>query len=269
MALAAAVCLTAIAASAAPAAKPAAKPAPKLSKYQQAQLEKFNNSAPADRYFGKMKLSYLGMNNTFRDAAISSGSHTTDPAIVNKIVFAEDALAGWGREFPRDPQLARTYFLAAQVDRKIWIKANQERAWGYLNRIVQLFPDTYFGKVVKKDLTLGFTEHYYADPVPCAVPRPDSTADTVPAMTPAEGAATPSPAPTPIQKAKGLKVQIETPPCIQPATPSPTPTPAATDLSPPSTPAASPAVPAAVPSATATPSVPPVTPTPPGTPAPH
>ena len=52
----------------------------KLTKWQQHVQEMFKNSAPADEYFGRMKLSYLGMNNTFRDSAISSGDHTTDAA---------------------------------------------------------------------------------------------------------------------------------------------------------------------------------------------
>ena len=197
--------LTAIAANAAP--PPAA--APKLTKWQQQQQKNYNNSAPADEYFGRAKMSYLGMNITFRDSAISSGAHTTDPAIVNKVAQAEDALGAWARKYPRDPQLARTYFLATQVDRKIWIKANQDRAWVYLNRLVQSFGSTYFGKLMKRDLATGFTEHYYALPLPCA-----------PAASPTEE---PSGAPAETTPAKGLRVQIIPQACVPQPTPSPSP----------------------------------------------
>ena len=171
-ALFAALAVTAIAASAAPAPPQPAK----LTKWQQAQQERFKNSAPADEYFGRMKMSFLGMNNTFRDSSISSGDHTTNQAIINKVALAEDALGDWARRYPRDPQLARTYFLAVQVERKIWVKANQDRAWIYLNRLVQIFPGTYFGKTLKRDIAIGFTEHYYQLPVPCATPTVASSA---------------------------------------------------------------------------------------------
>jgi hypothetical protein len=231
-----ALCITAIAASAAPAQ------APKLTKWQLQQLEKFKNSAPADEYFGRQKMSFLGMNNTFRDSAISSGEHTTDPAIINKVMLAEDALEAWARKYPRDPQLARTYFLATQVERKIWIKANQDRAWIYLNRLVQQFPDSFFGKSLKRDLTIGFTEHYYAAAQPCATPTPapeagasaasDAAALQVPAPeTPAPTPSplpSPSPGPTETTLSRGLKVQIIPQACVPAPTPSPAPSPSPT-----------------------------------------
>ncbi len=188
-ALFAALAITAIAASAAP----APPPPPKRTKWQQAEAERFKNSAPADEYFGRMKMSFLGMNNTFRDSAISSGDHTTDQGIVNKVALAEDALNDWARRYPRDPQLARTYFLAVQVERKIWIKPNQDRAWIYLNRLVQIFPDSYFGKTLKRDIAIGFTEHYYAPPEPCATPLPPTDLQS-----PDASAAAPSPTPSPM-----------------------------------------------------------------------
>ena len=159
--------------------------------------------APADRYFGRMKLSYLGINNTFHDAAILAGAHTTDPQIVNKVAFADEALSDWARRFPHDRQLPRSYFLAIRAEQKIWLKEYQEKAWIYMNRIVTLYPDTYFAKVIRRDLALGFTEHYYAAPAACVTPLP------------------PTPAPEP--SGKGLKVQVETPPCIPPESPSPEP----------------------------------------------
>jgi hypothetical protein len=240
-----ALCITAIAASAAPA------PAPKLSHFQQQLLERFKNSAPADEYFGRAKISYLGMNNTFRDSAISSGDHTTDPGIINRVAFAEEALDAWANKYPRDPQLARTYFLATQVERKIWVKANQDRAWIYLNRLVQQFPATYFGKLLKRDLAIGFTEHYYAPALPCATPVPspaptdppsaaaDALATDAPSPPPtADPSPTPSPGPVETTIAKGLRVQIIPQACVPPPTPTPSPTPTPT-IVPEATPSAS------------------------------
>jgi hypothetical protein len=241
-----ALCMTAIAATAAtapPGAAPA--PPPKLSKWQQQQLDNYKSSAPADEYFGRAKMSYLGMNNTFRDSAISSGDHTTDSGIINKVALAEEALEAWAKKYPRDPQLARTYFLATLVDRKIWIKGNQERAWIFFNRLIHNFPDTYFGKTLKRDLAIGFTEHYYAPAQPCATPSPSplpsdtasAAAVALPADTPspatsptAEPSPTPSPGPVETTVAKGLRVQIIPQACVPPPTPSPAPAPTATPV---------------------------------------
>src|SRR5579864_2798834 len=95
--------------------KPTPKPgtskkpdAPKLSHWQQHINQMLKISAPGDEYFGRLKMSYLGINNTFRDDLIRAGAYTTDPAIVSRINFADDALTGWARKYPNDPQLARS-----------------------------------------------------------------------------------------------------------------------------------------------------------------
>jgi hypothetical protein len=195
-----------------------------LTRWQQAQLQMLHDSAPADEYFGRMKMSYLGMNNTFHDAAISSGDHTTDPRIVHNVALAEDALEDWGRKYPRDPQLARTYYLATVVERKIWLRPNQDHAWIYLNRLVKLFPNTYFGKLLRADLAIGFTEHYYANPSPCApLPPPvDEGIDAFyvpPAPVPVD---TPTPLPSPMATTlePGLRVVVLPQSCVPPASPA-------------------------------------------------
>jgi hypothetical protein len=239
-------------------AAPAKSPAP-LSKYERAHRGLMEISAPADEYFGRLKLSFLGIDNTLRDAAVTAGDHTTDPSVVAKVALAEDALKDWDKRYPRDPQLGRTYYFAIAVEKKIWVQANQQQAWAYMNRVATVFPNTYFGKLIKREIAIGFTEHYYATAVPCptasptATPQPTEVPVPVATMTVAPGrnrrqpAATPSPRPTPTptptasptpeptpspspeptQVAKGLKAQVLTPPCVAPASPSPLPTPTA------------------------------------------
>jgi hypothetical protein len=274
--------------AAAPSPRPSASPPPRspdrLSKYQRARLEQLRNSAPADRYFGRLKLSFLGINNTFRDAALSAGDHTVDPSIVGKVMSADDALGDWARHFPRDPQLARSYFLAIEIHRRIWLKPNQAKAWIYINRLVTQFPTMYFGKVMKKDMALGFTEHYYAEAVPCPTPirtpeptpsatstpnvvasaaprkgraRANATATPEPTRTPTAAPTATSPKPTPVPTpqiiAKGLKVQIETPPCIPVPVPSPSPTPTPSPAPSPASPVSTPKPAIAAPRGTSSP----------------
>ncbi len=215
--------------------------------------------APADEYFGKLKLSFLGINNTFRDTSISAGAHTTDAALARKIDFAIDALNDWQRKFPHDPQLARTYFLAQITLKKLWLEPYQDKAWAYMQHIVAAYPATFYGRTVKADIARGFTRHYYAPAVPC-----DAAATPAPSVTTDNGK---------------YKTTIETPPCVTPS-PSPSPSPEPTlapaaplvpapSLSPGATPSPAPAgVPSAVPPASPG-AVPPASPagTPPAVPA--
>jgi len=87
--------------AAAPASKPPSKPAPKkpnppaVSKFRRHQLEMLKVSAPGDEYFGQLKMSYLGIENTFHDESIRAGAYTTDSRIISQVDFAEDALRQW------------------------------------------------------------------------------------------------------------------------------------------------------------------------------
>ncbi len=134
--------------------------------------------APADTYFGRMKLSFIGINNTFQHAAIEAGPHTTSSSIANKIDFAMEALNEWQGRYPRDPHLARSYFLGELTLKKIWIRKYKDKAWAYMQQLVTVYPTTFFGKTVKTELGIGFTQHYYAEPVPCATqPLPPTSAE--------------------------------------------------------------------------------------------
>jgi hypothetical protein len=251
-ALAAAVAGSAAAAAVSGASKPAPKPAvsgkkavkhdaPKLSKWQLHEQAMLKVSAPGDEYFGRMKMSYLGINNTFRDDLIRAGSYTTDPKLIGQIHWADDALLAWADKYPNDPQLARSYFLAFQMYRKIWVQEYQQKAFEYANIVIKKWPKSFFGKALKKDLSIGYTEHYFATPVPCeslatavpsGSPNPHATATPTPEPTP-------TPTPTPTAAPGQPKTDILPVPCSTP-TPTPTPVPSLTPAASPS-PGATPA----------------------------
>ncbi len=196
---------------------------PKISKWQQHIQDMLKVSAPGDEYFGRMKMSYLGINNTFHDDLIRAGSYTTDPKIISRISFADEAMLDWAKKYPNDPQLARSYFLAFQMYRKVWTHEFQDKAWNYAHIVMRKWPKSFFGKALAKDLQIGFTEHYFAQALPCpelptplpsGAPRPSPTA--IPTLTP-----TPSPTPSPTPAPGQPKVEILPAPCIE-ATPVPT-----------------------------------------------
>jgi hypothetical protein len=219
-----AIASSTISAQAAPTPKPSASPTPSKdadpcgstkSKWQHLQCQEFNGSAPGDEYFGRMKISYLGIDNTFRDGAISAGAYTTDSRIITKLQFADDALTRWAAKYPSDPQLARAYFLGMLVFRKVYTQPAQQTAWRYVQLLAKTYPTTYFGKTAKTAMATGFVEHWFALPQLCPTPLPKGV---MPEKTPN---ATASPSPAPGQPV----VDIITPPCVKP---SPTPEPSET-----------------------------------------
>ena len=204
------------------AAKATPDPCAKLpSKYQQRSCRQSTISAPGDEYFGRMKMSYLGINNTFHDDAIRAGAFTTDPGVISSVNWADEALNDWMRKYPNDPQLARTYYLASQMYKRIYTRDAQAHAWKYMQLLVHQFPNSYFGKLEKKDIALGFTQHYYADALPCSTPIPPGVKPKNVPTPSATATATATPSPVPGQPA----VDIIIPPCVPPATPSPSPSP--------------------------------------------
>lgn len=223
-ALVAAVAFSAAVSSSSPAA-PAATPTPATkdpcgatkSKWAHIQCQEFNNSAPGDEYFGRMKISYLGIDNTFKDGAISAGAYTTDDRLISKLMFADEALQRWASKYPGDPQIPRAYFLGVQVFRKVYTQQGQQIAWHYMQALVKTYPTSFFGKTMKVSLSKGFTEHWFAEALPCPTPLPKGV---MPETTPS---ATETPSPAPGQP----KVEIITPPCIPP-TPTPSPEPSGT-----------------------------------------
>jgi hypothetical protein len=209
---------TSTGATASPKVSPAASPSKKdpcgdtKSKWAHMQCQEFNASAPGDEYFGRLKISYLGIDNTFKDGAISAGAYTIDPNLIKKLMFADEALTRWASKYPNDPQLARSYFLGIQVFRKVYTQPGQDVAWHYIQILVTKYPNTYFGKNMKAALASGFTEHWFGLAQICPTPLPKGVK---PENTPS---ATPTPSPAPGQPA----IDIIIPPCVPP---SPTPSP--------------------------------------------
>jgi hypothetical protein len=195
-------------------AQPTGEPTPppkqqcsqKKTKWQIKQCQDYNNSAPGDEYFGRMKMSYLGINNTFKDMTIESGDFTTSQQIINKLNFAVEALSKWSAKYPGDPDLARSYYLGVLALRKVYVQAEQQLAWQYVQTILKRFPNTYFSKQMALATKDGFTEHWYTDAQPC----------------PAAGAApADTPTPAPPSKPGQPVVDLLAPPCIAPPTPEP------------------------------------------------
>jgi len=175
------------------------------SKWAHLKCEEFNSSAPGDEYFGRMKMSYLGIDNTYKDGAISAGAYTTDPHLIAKLDFATDALRKWAAKYPNDPELARSYYLAVLVLRKVYTQPEQQVTWEFMHVLAAKYGNTYFGKTMKTTIAQGYTEHWFGLAQICPAPL---LLDAVPL---AMSNATPAPSPAPGRP----DVEIITPPCVE------------------------------------------------------
>jgi len=94
-------------------------------------------------------MSYLGIDNTYKDGVISAGAYTTDPHLIAKLDFATEALRRWAAKYPNDPELARSYYLAVQVLRKVYTQSEQQVTWEFMHLLAVKYGNTYFGKTEK------------------------------------------------------------------------------------------------------------------------
>lgn len=67
--------------------------------------------APADEYFGKLKMSILGIRNTIKDQGLKIDVDPTKaPSTSNAIALTEDAIRDWQHKYPCDSWLPGTLF---------------------------------------------------------------------------------------------------------------------------------------------------------------
>jgi hypothetical protein len=78
-----------------------------------AHLAELRNLAPADEYFGRLKLSILGIKNTLKDLGLRySVNHDIAVQTVTSANEAEGAIRDWEHKYPRDKDVPRqVYFL--------------------------------------------------------------------------------------------------------------------------------------------------------------
>jgi hypothetical protein len=175
------------------------------SKWAHLKCEEFNSSAPGDEYFGRMKISYLGIDNTYKDGVISAGAYTTDPHLIAKLDFATEALRKWAAKYPHDPELARSYYLAVLVLRKVYTQPEQQVTWEFMRLLVAKYGNTYFGKAMKATMAQGYTEHWFGLATLCPTPLP-------PGIMPE---ATPNASPVPSPAPGHPNVDVITPQCVE------------------------------------------------------
>jgi hypothetical protein len=176
-----AVSLLAFSAAAMPAADAAPSPALAKVKYHARPVVPHvvflkYKVAPADEYFGRLKLSILGIRNTIKDMGLKADA---DPAhamsVLGAVALTEDAMHDWEKKYPRDswipPAILSLERLYAKVDSdEARAKAKYTMVW-----LVKDYPSSAPGKIGKHELAEDLVG---VKPVATA-PLPDATSATV------------------------------------------------------------------------------------------
>jgi hypothetical protein len=192
---------------------PAAKPTPKPTLAQKKAPP--IRVAPADEYFGKLKMSVLGIRNTIKDVGLNIDIDPTRwTQQAGKAAFAEDAVHDWQKKYPQDTWLAKTVFALERMYAKLDSDDGRKRALASMKWLVHDFPKTWYGKTGKSELALGkvgrpLQTAASATPSPGAaviaepgtLPAPVSASDTSTTMVSPEqasGGIAPTPVPNPL-----------------------------------------------------------------------
>ena len=99
--------------------------------------------APADEYFGRMRISVLGIANMLRDAGtrINANSGSIEHEFDGTLSFATDAIHDWEAKYPRDPWIARSLLAMSHV----YLGSNCERGMHLANATVEWLVHDYPG----------------------------------------------------------------------------------------------------------------------------
>jgi hypothetical protein len=91
--------------------------------------QNLSHLAPADEYFGHMKMSILGIANTIRDAGVKIDRGGDPESVIDgPLSFAEDAIRDWQHKYPRDPWIPRDLAMLRGVYERMQTERGSENA---------------------------------------------------------------------------------------------------------------------------------------------
>lgn len=106
------------------------------------------NLAPADRYFGRLKMSILGVRNSIKDLSARADMHPEDAEhIFDKAVLVEDALYDWHKHFPRDPWIPKYAYSLAQLFGKLDYDDARVAKNDTLDWLIATFPESEYAQL--------------------------------------------------------------------------------------------------------------------------
>lgn len=103
--------------------------------------------APADEYFGRQRLSILGMRNMLHDLQRDAQNGSKDDAsVVNSARAVEDALHDWQARYPLDPWLPRYIYQLDGLYHRVDSDEAHERGESVHSWLVSAYPHSNYAR---------------------------------------------------------------------------------------------------------------------------
>ena len=101
--------------------------------------------APADEYFGRLKMSILGIRNQLNHLTrqVESDSAASEGAL-GASSLTEESIKEWEQKYPRDPWLAKTVYMLVHLYAKMPPEIGHASAVKALGWLLAKYPDSEF-----------------------------------------------------------------------------------------------------------------------------
>jgi hypothetical protein len=110
--------------------------------------------APADEYFGRLKMSILGIRNQLHDLdARLQFSPEKSEDVIGSASMVEDALHDWEHKYPADPWLAKDVFQLMQMYSRIHTTHGRQVTAHTLHWLLQRYGKTTYASQAKTQLS--------------------------------------------------------------------------------------------------------------------
>jgi hypothetical protein len=154
--------------------------------------------APADEYFGKLKMSILGIRNTIKDQGLKIDVDPSKaPSTSNAIALTEDAIRDWQHKYPCDTWLPGTLFALERFYLKIHTDDGVKHVHATFAWLRHDYPRSRFVQIARREDGQASTTP--AVPAMASVPAGPGPATAAPGTSPAPaplpGNALPTPFP--------------------------------------------------------------------------
>lgn len=109
--------------------------------------------APADEYFGHMKMSILGIRNSLHDLSLRV-AYAPDKGddVLGSAAWVEDALHDWEHKYPADPWLAKNVYELTSLYASVPTPQGQEKASHALHWLLTRYGHTPYGAQARTQL---------------------------------------------------------------------------------------------------------------------
>jgi hypothetical protein len=130
--------------------------------------------APADEYFGPLKMSILGIRNTIHDlGARYDVNHAIGDQTYKSAQLTERAIHDWEKRYPHDEQVPKAIYLIQRLYTKVLTQESRDRAIYVEKWMFADYAKSPQGKQLKKTVA---AEHLA--PIPAATPAPPASTPT-------------------------------------------------------------------------------------------